>query len=381
MTNLHSWIGKLLGLEDVRSIESIETSWASPWAHNSPAYVFFGCLALAAVALTVYLKYQASIYRKTRLALAAARALVLCLLLIVLADPVLTVKLVHAPRPQLWFLFDGTDSMAIEDTMPEEEHERLAKAVELAKLQGSADPAKTTRADYVRAWLRKKDHNAISRLEEKFRLSAFLFDRAEGVRTLDWNSAGAEKFDPERAATLLTTEGQVTALGKALEDLAQRRATGDLAGLVMVSDFDQNAGPPPLAKARQLGVPVYTIGVGPLAAVDLAVDLQAPPVMKKSERSTILVVLRQNGLDGQSVTLQLTARPLGTSQEAAAPGGTISLGQRTVPLKGSSLTVDFPYRPTTWNPRVGCRTTSSSSRSWKQRSRFFRSGRPGWDFP
>ena len=69
------------------------------------------------------------------------------------------------------------------------------------------------------------------------------------------------------------------------------------AGVVMVSDFDHNSGPAPLAAAQRLGVPVYAIGVGPTAVVDLAVDLQAPPVMKKSERSTVVVTLRQSGLD------------------------------------------------------------------------------------
>ena len=91
-----------------------------------------------------------------------------------------------------------------------------------------------------------------------------------------------------RGPDQLTTAGQVTALGKAFEDLAQRRATTFPAGVVMVSDFDNNSGPAPVELAKRLGVPIYTIGVGPTAAVDLAVDLQSPPVMKKGERSSVV---------------------------------------------------------------------------------------------
>lgn len=341
--NANSWIGWLLGLENVTAINAVDPSFAAPWAHQAPAWVFFGCLALCALALTYYLKYQPTKRPKTRLALAIVRALVLCLLLIVLADPVLTVKINNSPRPQLWFLFDGTESMAIEDTLSDTERERLNKAV---SLKPAAEPssAKPTRADYVRSWIQNKDAKVLARLSEKFRLRGFILDRPDGIRNLEWSSSAGDAVDLAKAAEQLTTTGQVTALGKAFDDLAQRRAAGQLAGLVVVSDFDQNSGPPPLARAQKLGVPVYAVGVGPAAAVDLAVDLQAPPVMKKSERSTVLVTLRPSGLEGQSVVVTVTARPLDAAA-SAAPEASIEVGRRTVELKGNTLAVEFPYTP------------------------------------
>ena len=51
----------------------------------------------------------------------------------------------------------------------------------------------------------------------------------------------------------------------------------------MISDFNQNAGPSAVEAARRLGVGVFTVGVGPLVATDIAVDLAAPPVMKRRE--------------------------------------------------------------------------------------------------
>jgi hypothetical protein len=131
--NLHETIGRLLGLDNVRSIENVEPSFGASWAHRTPLLVFCGCLALAVVALLFYARYQPTNRRKTRAALAVLRAVLLGLLLIILAEPVLTVKLTSSPRPLLWVLFDGTDSMAIEDEMPDAERERLALAVGLTR--------------------------------------------------------------------------------------------------------------------------------------------------------------------------------------------------------------------------------------------------------
>src|SRR6185437_9871991 len=130
----------------------------------------------------------------------------------------------------------------------------------------------------------------------------------------------------------LTTTGQVTALGKAFDDLAMRYATSNLAGVVVVSDFDQNSGPPPLAKAKNLHVPVFTVGVGPTAALDLAVDLQAPPLMKKAERSTVVVILRQSGLADEAITVTVTARPLGGAADMSRVEP-ILVGQKSVTLQ------------------------------------------------
>jgi hypothetical protein len=202
----------------------------------------------------------------------------------------------------------------------------------------------------VKALLRRRgegaeesDGNLVERLAAKFRLRAFIFDRPDGVRALELSSPSSAEIDPEPLAEQLTTAGQVTALGAALSDLSRRHATGNLAALLIWSDFDHNAGPPPLAAARALGAPIYTVGVGPLAAVDLAVDLQAPLLAKKGERSTAVVTLRQSGLEGRSVGLTVEARRL--DREGAAGAGVVTVAQREVELEGGATEVELPYTP------------------------------------
>jgi hypothetical protein len=343
--NFHEWLGSLLGIDNVKSVESVDASFAAPWANRAPAWIFFACLALVSAAIVLYYRYQPGKHARRRICLAVLRALVLSLLVVMLADPVLTAKLTSSPRPQLWFVFDGTESMALQDKLPDAERERLGAATGLKTETADSTAATPSRMDYVRAWLQKKDGNVLARLGEKYRLRAFILDGPDGVRSLAWQGNDGETPDPAKTAALLTTNGQVTALGKAFEDMAQRRAMTFPAGVVMVSDFDNNSGPAPLAMAKRLNVPVYTIGVGPTAVVDLAVDLQAPPVMKKSERSTVVVTLRQSGLDGQKVPVTVRARRLGNADDPADATASLLVGQKEVELKGPTMTLELAYTP------------------------------------
>ena len=350
--NLAYYIGRLLGLEQTQTIQRIEPALAAPWAQSAPAWLLFGCLGVAALAILFYTRYQHGRHRSARIMLAVSRAALLSLLLVILAEPVLTVRITSRLRPALWLLFDGTDSMAVADEMPEDQRANMAKAVGLpANPATTASPGagsvRLSRTEYVKALVGREENNLLKRLAEKFRLRAFLFDRPEGVRALELASSGDTANEPKHLASQLTTDGQVTALGAALDDLARRHATSNLAGLVIISDFNQNAGPPALDAATRLGVNVYTIGVGPTAAADLGVDLQAPPVMKKDERSTLVATVRHEGLSGKVVTVRFSIREPDQADEAAT-----TLGQRSVKLDASVQTVELPYVPTQTGPFV-----------------------------
>lgn len=345
-------IGRLLRLDNVRSIDQFEPSFAAPWAEHGAAWVLFGCAALCLVAGVFYYKYQMrSTQRFTprvRLVLAIGRGVLLCVILLTLADPILVVKLTNTPRPWLWVLFDGTESMEIDDDYSPQDRAKLAEATglpETASSGSTGQPTKHSRNEYVKSLVRKADVNLLEKLSEDYRLKAYLFDRSDGVRELNWNSADDRPFDPDVWADQLSTNGQVTALGKTFEDLALRHATGHLAGLLVFSDFDQNSGPPPLAAAKKLGVPVYTVGVGAEAALDLAVDLQAPLLMKKAERSNLNVTVRHNGLSGRNVTVRLSARRIAATGPMTGETDAIPIGEKEVRLESVDQSVEFPYTP------------------------------------
>ena len=51
-------LGRLLGFENVTSIDEITPTFGAPWANSQPFFVFLGCVALAALSFWFYAKYQ-----------------------------------------------------------------------------------------------------------------------------------------------------------------------------------------------------------------------------------------------------------------------------------------------------------------------------------
>jgi hypothetical protein len=375
---LTQFIGWLMGVENLQSIDSVRVSLAAPWAQNGPAWALFGCAAVAALAVVFYSRYQPSTRKKTLSLLAISRAVLLAMLLLILAEPVLKMDFTSRPRPLLWVLFDGTESMDIQDEMTESDRARLAEAVgitsgvatseapatdkqpDAAKSDAanggpaSAAPAvavsptaRLSRMDYVKALVSKPKDNLIGRLEERFRVQAFILDRPDGVRELNRSNSPRDTIDAKRLAEQLTTKGQLTALGTGFNDLAEGHATSHLAGVVMFSDFGNNTGPAPAGTAtspvKKLGVPVYAVGVGPQVAVDLATEIEMPRQLKKAERQEVKVVLRQSGLDGRRAKISVTAkRKIGVGDPEPE---VIQIGQREVQLAGPTVEERFDYVP------------------------------------
>lgn len=347
MTITH-WLGRLLGYDDVSRIEHWQTSFGAGWAHHSPALVLFLCLGAIALAVWFYLRWQLRGHRPARLWLAALRGLVLSLVLIILADPILEITLVSRPKPVMWLLFDGTDSMAIPDELTKEEEAKLKAAVgwdEFVAQHPRDSAEKPARSDFVRALLANSGSAFLKQLADKFELKAFSFQDTDGVRGL---MATDEEGDVAadlglKLADAWRTDGTVTALGDAFNDLAARHASDNLAGVIVFSDFDQNAGAVPLAAAKKLGVPIFTVGVGPLNAVDLSVDLLAPPTMKAAETSTVSVTVRQREVEERTVEVRLFVRP--PAQTETEIPQRIPAGTQAVALNSASASVEFPYTP------------------------------------
>ena len=362
------FLGWLLGIDNVTSIDEIDASLAAPWAAEGPFWVFLAAAALLALSLVFYLRYQAKGPVGPRISLAICRGLLLALLFITLADPVLRLTVVNKQKPFLYFVFDGTDSMAIEDELPEAERKAIESAVDYRgpKPEAAAREVSTSnplppatgpsRMDYMAALLRKPTENLLTKLtnDKEVQIEAYLFDgdSTSRLRKLQLNrlsSLVGGGVDPAYLADQLSTKGQVTALGSVVHEVGEQFGSGRLAGVVMFSDFAHNSGIAPLSAGEQspaarLGVPIYAVGVGATEAVDLAVDVQTDPKMKKAERSSVLVKLRQSGLAGQSVTVSVTARRLsGESESPTSPE--IAVGLKTLSLENPVETVELPFTP------------------------------------
>lgn len=349
------WWGWLIGLEDVTSFGEIEPELAAPWAQEGPFWVFLAAVGLFVLAIGFYLRFQPGPKVPARWGLAICRGLLLALLLITLADPVLRAHVTRLHKPQLYVVIDGTDSMAIADQLPEAQRAALVSATGL-KTDNKPKPGETdatlqpTRLDYVQAWLKKADDNTLAKLQAKdIEIEAFLFDGSttSQLRKLSGSGHADQKLSSAQIADQLTHTGQVTALGAVLQETSQQFGSGRLAGVVFVSDFAHNSGASPIglgenSPLNRLGAPVFAVGVGSTEAIDLSVDLQTDPKMKKAERSKVIAKLRQSGLKGQSVTVRVTGRKIGGD---TVTNPEFQIGQRTVTLDESVTTAEIDFTP------------------------------------
>jgi hypothetical protein len=341
-------LGRLLGIDNVQAIDRLNASFAAPWADGGAFWVFLLAVGAIAGAVFFYMRLEPRGSRRMRIALGICRGALVALLVVTLADPVLELTVVHERKPLVYVVFDGTQSMAIPDELPAAERAAVERAV--GWQARSAADEKPARIDYVRSLLNHRGNDPLSRLmrDNRCEVEAFLFD-GNTTSQLRKLPSRAGRLEPARLAQQLSTKGQVTALGTVLHEISQQFGSARLAGVVLFSDFVHNAGPAPLgggadAPAARLGVPLYAVGVGATQAVDLAVDLQTDPKMKKAERGTIHVKLQQSGLEGQTVSVRLAARKL-SGDGAAQPVADEAIGQQTVTLAGDTQTLDFPYTP------------------------------------
>lgn len=343
-------IGWLLGIDNVTAIGDFDIALSAAWAKDRPFYMILAIVCLFVVALLFYLRFQQRGSVAVRIMLGSLRGLLLTLLLLTLAAPVLRTTFTSIQPPSLYVLIDGTESMAIADELPEAERARLSDAVELETPSSQAAPL--TRVAFVQALLTKKNDNLLAKLQEekKCRVETFVFtgNSTSQVRRIDASRNGGDTIEPAYLAEQLRTDGQVTAIGPALTNLGQQLGTGNLAGVVMISDFANNSGMAPLGNrgaidqspVGRLGVPIYAVGVGATEALDLSVDIQTDPKMKRAERTNVLVKLRQSGLSGRSATVRVFAQPLG------GDSAEVAIGQKTVTLESAVQHVDFPFTPT-----------------------------------
>ncbi|QDU98180.1 hypothetical protein [Lignipirellula cremea] len=345
-------LGWLLGQDDVARIDQTSVSFGAAWAQQ-PQGLFWVVLSLVLLFVTAVVFYTVMQHRGPllgRLALGCGRGLLLGLLVITLADPVLNITYQNDHYPFVYLLFDGTDSMGIEDEYSSEERSALLAAVPAGDQTG---PAPASRMEYIQAWLRQKpEDHPLTKLQrdKKARLRAYIFDgnSTSQLRRLDGGD-DEDSLDLAGLADQLTTEGQVTALGAAMSDVGRQFGVASLAGVVVVSDFAQNSGQAPLgagmalddSPALRLGAPLYTVGVGATDVLDLAVALQTNPQIKQGIETTISVKVRHTGLADKQAIVECWAVRQGED------GQRVEVGRKAVTMHSAVESVEFPFTPET----------------------------------
>ncbi len=347
MTELIGW---LLGLDQVTSIRDVRPGLSADWATrgSGPFWLFFSAVAVFVLVAIFYFRFQNRGSVLLRGCLTLLRAGALILLLLTLAEPVLRASIERLELPTLFLLVDGTASMQICDRYATDQQSRLAR---ITGHWTTDSPQSLQRIELIQGWLRHDGQQLFDTLQktQPFKLRSFLFDgrTTSQLRELEPAKGGPSASQLAGVADRLTADGQVTALGSVLRDVARQSGTRNLAGVVMVSDFAQNSGESPLENsdalapgpAVELGVPIYTIGVGAGRSKDLGVAVRMDPRMRRGETTTVHVELRQVDLDGRTARVRLHARRLESTDENQE----IVIGEQPVELNGPGAVLGFPF--------------------------------------
>ncbi len=354
------FIGWLLGIDRVNAVDRVSVELGAPWTTSGSGSFWF-CLTsimLVAAAYYFYLRHQPAAGRRSRGLLAAIRAILLLVLLVTLAEPVLRTTVTRDELPEVFLVLDSTASMLWRDRYDELQQSALSEATGLPAPDSSGELL-PSRHELVRAWL---THNLQSDRREgllaqlsagtKCRLRVFAFEGQTDshLRELGAGDSGTPTVAWDKVSQQFSAGGKVTALGSVLRSLARQPRREQLAGVLLVSDFNQNAGEPPLGNSdpthsplTALGVPVYTIGVGAVRSRDLAVQVLAEPRIRRGENVQVVVRLQQTQLEGESVTVRLQVQTPGPDD--AQTRATTTIATREVVLEQEFTRLEIPFFP------------------------------------
>lgn len=174
------------------------------------------------------------------------------------------------------------------------------------------------------------------------------------MRAIDWDS-------------ILVASGAETRMGDALRSISTRHAPTTLAGVLLLTDGENNGGTPPLAAAAMFsrgGTAIYPIGLGSAKAPTNVriVDLDAPRRVYPGDRFALNAVLQGSGDGPITVQVQLldtidsdegtsvatevnSVEPDGEPNRAAGAGELVDSREVTIPGDGTLAGVRFEMAP------------------------------------
>ena len=224
-------------------------------------------LAATAAAVFFYRHTLPPVSPGRRLLLTVLRALVLSLLALLLCEPLLRLTSSSTHPPVLALLIDNSKSMTITDR------------------QGSRDST-------LRALLSQP---VFARLSSRADIRTYLFGTTLRTRT----PAGRDT---------LSLRDDATDIAGALQGLRAESQRVRIDAAVLLTDGSYTLGENPLHDAAELGIPLYTVGIGDSSVQkDLLVSgIAANELVYSGTRAPVQVTIRSAGFGGERVQITLS---------------------------------------------------------------------------
>jgi len=358
------WWMKLLGVDNARIPEGATTEFVFTHAPRS-WWVF---VALAAVGLLIwgvfamYRREHVAVAARWRYTLAAVRAAVLLLIITVLLGPALAIATHRTIEPYVIVLVDDSLSMTIKDRYPE-----IAEAQRVADLTGrdvtAVQAGELTRAQIINTLLTQGDQKLIEDLRQRGKVRIMTFSRTVTLRqTIESTMSETEQIAPdapidEAAGGIeqgepvppLTPTGQATNMANAIREAIRSLGGNPIAGIVIITDGQNTEGDDPLTAADVAAsrlYPLFMIGVGDSSEprnIKVA-EVWAPDSVFREDPFIVQTQVQADGYAGQSVTVELIARPV---MEDGSTGAETTIETRNVTFSDDAADqrLQFEHRP------------------------------------
>ncbi|MFA6107565.1 MAG: vWA domain-containing protein, partial [Candidatus Latescibacterota bacterium] len=278
--------------------------WSEPGLRLVSGWVYPALApALALLTFLVYRVTQPPLPRWRRLLLTGLRTGALVMLLVSLAEPVLSLRHQSVVRPTLTVLLDTSPSMEVQEA----EGTRLSQVLSLV---GGTE------------W-----RQALSRFEVEPR-------------------AFSQQVTPVAADTVarLRSSGRATDLGRAIQgEPGQGSPSAKSRAILLLSDGGHNLGYDPVRAAAEVGVPVFCLSVGTVAGPpDVAVvAVRVDEEAHVGQPLSVEAVVRSSGWQGVQASIRLFAE-----------GDQVAVERLTLPADGVDLPVRLVWRPARSGPHL-----------------------------
>jgi Mg-chelatase subunit ChlD len=230
--------------------------------------LFVALLLLAVLAAALFYRYTLPpLPPRWRIMLSSLRALALIVLLLTLFEPLLQLINRSEQRPAIALLVDNSQSMTITD-------------------------GKIDRATSIRSFLKEHGSTIASRGTD---VQQFAF--AQALVPI----ASSLMYDS------LPFDGEATNISEALKALKDRVSNDNIQAVILLSDGNYTEGRNPIYDAENLGVPVFTVGVGDTTEQkDILISKVLTNSIAYAESDVpVDVTVRSSGYDGEKVELTL----------------------------------------------------------------------------
>jgi hypothetical protein len=330
------------------------------WANMPESWVVFVLLAVVSlIALFVFWLYNREINtcpRPLRMLLAAMRFTVLLLLVLMFLKPSVVFRQVNVVKGNIALLRDSSLSFSRQDKyLDEASIAKLANVTGLPPQQIAA--GSSTRAGLLQSAFDRDNAALVGKLREKGSIRVVDFaETASIVEQIPATETGGQAPGAEGKATaaadvtrlpLLVATGRGTDIWQALREMLGD--AGRLSSIIIASDGQHTGSEDPLElarKAKDLGIPVYTIGVGdPSRPRNLSItDLYVRDKVPVQEPFEIEALLYAEDIEQGQVSVELLEHQFNPDRGELSEGIPVETRDVAVPPGGGRMRAEFQHR-------------------------------------